>query len=213
HGGACLAGRGPRGIFARLVAGGPARGPAQRRGYPRGRQRQHRRDQCVPRAGQRHRRCGAACRCDERAVAVPVSPGASGRGVPRESSARVANAAHADRRVSDTRAQLPMLAWFQGRQGHRHDRRRGGGACADATWDLHWRLDCFFRGQPLRVGGVDRGGGCAAGQRCGVAGRGWRPLRVDVLDFSVPRCDGDLEASDKHSTAQERHRASRVGRI
>ena len=73
-------------------------------------------------------------------------------------------------------------------------------------------VDCFFRGQPLRVGGVDRGGGCAAGQRCGVAGRGGRPLRVAVLDFPVPRCDGDLEASDKHSTAHERHRASRVGR-
>ncbi len=118
----------------------------------------------------------------------------------------------ADWSIGDTRAQLPLLAWFQGRQGNRHDRRRGGWACAGAFWHMSWCVDCFFRGQPLRVGGVDRGGGCAAGQRCGVAGRGGRPLRVAVLDFPVPRCDGDLEASDKHSTAHERHRASRVGR-
>ena len=52
------------------------------------------------------------------------------------------------------------------------------GACAGVVWSMSRGVDCFSWDQPLCVGGVDRGGGCAAGQRGGAAGRGSRSFRA-----------------------------------
>ncbi len=64
----------------------------------------------------------------------------------------------------------PCWLGFKGGKGIATTAGVVGGGCASAFWHMSWRVDCFSWDQPLRVGGVDRGGGCVADQCCGISG-------------------------------------------